>query len=245
MQITDMKAPFLTGKQIERAAQSVLDDYQRQWANIETAPVPVEDIMQFLGLSVEFDDFTRPDFFGDVGEEVLGFIKMEDKAVFVNQLLDPDDNPTAHVGRFHFTLAHEMGHYRLHKSLFEAYKHQITFIEDADTSKPAILCRHPDDDIGQKRHAMEIQADKFASYLLMPTNLIMRAWQERFGVDTPLTYENLVEPQYDLQAGASGDAALGYAIKPLADQLGVSMQAMRIRLEGLGLLTDGSQPQLL
>ncbi len=238
-----MQAPYLNQGQIERIAQSVLDDYQKQQADIDVAPVPIEDILTYIGLHLEVDDFTRNKYFGEVGADVLGFIKMDEKAIYVNRLLDPLENEDAIEGRFNFTIAHELGHHCLHKDLFEDYQHQLTFLEDADTNKPVILCRYPDDDIPQ-RPWIEKQADMFAAAILMPKPLLLKAWVEQFGSDTPKTESELIALGDPLGVG-SDYFGVKRAIKPIAEQFKVSIAAMRIRLENMGLITDGSQPLLL
>lgn len=243
MRITDMTPPFYTDKQIEYAAQAVLDDYQKQQADLEVGAVPIEDILDHMGLRIEVDDFTRDKYFGVVGEHVLGFIKFEEKAVYVNRLLDPIENPDAHEGRFHFTLAHEVGHYCLHKELFEDYNHQMSFMNEAQANMPALLCRSPETDMAENkpRPFIEQHADKFASYMLMPKNLIIQAWQEEFGTDAPLTRDELVKTKDILQ---TSDGAIRHVIAPMAEKFSVSVTAMRIRLEKMKLITDGSQPYL-
>ncbi len=60
-------------------------------------------------------------------------------------------------GRINFTLAHELGHYLVHR-----HSHSAGF----ECGEARILGCDPD----QNRHRLEQEADRFASYLLMPLN---------------------------------------------------------------------------
>ena len=98
---------------------------------------------------------------------------------------------------------------------------------------------------------MEWQANAFAANLLMPRQMVQAAWTEfRDGDDHPVAIDKLremfadvmdVEPLYYRGRVASDQASQDIAMKeefcrPLADRFEVSREAMRIRLEQLGLL---------
>lgn len=233
--IFDMKPPFLKDGMIEFQANALIRSYEGIHGTIDTLHTPVEDILErTLGLTLEVDDFTRGQYFGEVGDDVLGFIAIKDKAIFINQNIDPLHNSTALQGRFFFTLAHEVGHYVLHKELFTEYHAQQDFFGHEEQQRPAILCRHPDDDTTPMRPFIEQHADKFASYLLMPAQRVTLAMHQHFGGDTPLTFADL-----DNMGG------MYKALAPMAEDLKVSIKALRIRMEKMNLLSDGTQPCLL
>lgn len=73
--------------------------------------------------------------------------------------------------RQHFTLAHELGHYFLHQDILRE-EHGIV---DGDESLdgPNILYRL--DDAKTKR--IETEANNFAASLIMPADLVRRAWE--------------------------------------------------------------------
>jgi Zn-dependent peptidase ImmA (M78 family) len=73
--------------------------------------------------------------------------------------------------RQHFTLGHELGHYFLHQDLL----HQESAIVDGDAylDGPTILYRL--DDVGVKQ--LETEANNFAASLIMPADLVRRAWE--------------------------------------------------------------------
>ena len=67
-------------------------------------------------------------------------------------------------GRLAFTLAHEGGHWYLHRPLIEMDQVTATLFGKDDVPKqPTIFCRS-----SQKKAAAEWQADRFAAALLMP-----------------------------------------------------------------------------
>lgn len=177
MLITDLAAPYLNDAMIEKQAEWLLRSYEGSYGTVDVAPVPIEDIIErYLGLQIEYDDFTRSKYFGEHGESVLGYIDMQGKRIFINELIEPSSNPNAHEGRFYFTLGHETGHYVLHREMIEEFMAQTSFFDaDEQDPQPAILCRHPDDMRPQQRPFIERHADTFSSAILMPKKLILSA----------------------------------------------------------------------
>jgi Zn-dependent peptidase ImmA (M78 family) len=149
------KFPDIPDKDIEEKAQSLVEDYfyNSEWSL--KAPVPVERIAEsHLGYDIEITDeglFEDPDF--------LGGIHFDAKLIQVNGSIEDQE------GRYNFTIAHELGHHCLHKETFETME-----------TNGGIMCREQ----GQKPIA-ERQADYFAASLLMPRNLVMKAFEEVFG----------------------------------------------------------------
>jgi hypothetical protein len=80
-------------------------------------------------------------------------------------------------GRYRFTLGHEGGgHWRLHRPLVEANSGQKSLF--GDTRQPTVVCRS-----SQSNERVELQANLYASCLLMPRKLVFQAWRDRFGND--------------------------------------------------------------
>jgi Zn-dependent peptidase ImmA (M78 family) len=108
---------------------------------------------------------------------------------------------------------------------------------------PSFVCRS-----SEAKRREEWQADFYASCLLMPRNLVIEAWRGRFGNTNArvLRRKNRITlPGYvsDEIAAAlqsferqSDDEAINEFVRPFAEKFLVSMIAMRIRLEQLGLL---------
>lgn len=74
------------------------------------------------------------------------------------------------ITRQHFTLAHELGHYFLHKDILR--QEQGIVDNDEIVDGPNLLYRM--DTASAQR--LEIEANNFAASLIMPTDLIRRAW---------------------------------------------------------------------
>lgn len=95
---------------------------------------------------------------------------------------------------------------------------------------------------------MELQVDLYASSLLMPKDLVVLAWSERFGnINARVLKDNnrLVvsedandELTFTLRSfdQQRDDEVLNEFVRPFAEKFQVSMVSMRIRLERLGLL---------
>lgn len=75
--------------------------------------------------------------------------------------------------RQHFSLGHELGHYFLHKDQLQA---EQGIVDGDDTlDGPRILYRS--DDEAEKKTRIETEANNFAASLLMPADLVRRAWR--------------------------------------------------------------------
>ena len=129
-----LTVPFLPDVAVEASASALLAAYARR-AGSQIRPVPVESILQdHLRLHLGFDDLrTRlgvPD--------VLGALYMDSGEVVIDQTLDPDEHSSV-LGRYRFTLAHEIGHWELHRTLFAFQQCQDDLF--AKPAAPSIVCR--------------------------------------------------------------------------------------------------------
>ena len=151
--------------------------------NIRRAPVPVEKIARKLGLLLT----SLP-----ADDEISGAIVRKNGHVIIAV------NPAHHVNRQRFTIGHELGHYFLHEGL-EPHVDQDFRVawRNADSSKAI--------------NWTEIQANRFAAELLMPTRFL----------------------QSDLDALDRIDKR---TVALLATKYVVSPEAMKIRLSQLGIL---------
>lgn len=152
--------------------------------NISRPPIPVERIASSLGLEVRY---------ASLDADVSGAIFRNEGEVVIGV------NSFHHPNRQRFTIAHEIAHFILHKGL------EIHLDNDF-----RVNLRNEESSLGVDSE--EIQANRFAAELLMPTSFIQR--------DTA----NLT----DVDAGA---------LQRLAKRYKVSQQAMQIRLVNLGLLS--------
>ena len=140
-------APDITDEGIEAAAENLLTEF-RTWSGSDELPVPVEVILEhFLGYELEVSNegmFSDPD--------CLGGIVFEDRTVTINASIEDD------LGRYSFTLAHEIGHHVLHRQYY--FEH----LADGETK---IICREMN-----TKPIIERQADRFAAALLMPAEIV-------------------------------------------------------------------------
>jgi hypothetical protein len=218
--------PFLKKEVIEAEALSLLAEY----GQVAAPPVPIDDIVE-LHLKLTFEIMDLQQIFG-VGD-VHGAIWFRAQRVGVDQSL----------GRYHFTLAHEAGHWRLHQHLFLRRMDQPSLFPDQE-QKPDYICRS-----SEKKKPVEWQADQFAANLLMPRDMVKRSWLEWRGNMESIVLADLGDMRRQIltaevlrrggfKAGDSAidDMVLEHCSRPLADKFQVSAEAMRIRLEDMGLL---------
>ena len=110
-------------------------------------PVPVEKIIKKRGIRVQFSP---------LDQELSGMALIKDSVGIVGV------NALHHPNRQRFTMAHELGHHVLHQREIDGTAH----IDKGF----AILLR--DTEASQGTNRMEIEANTFASELLMPTKLL-------------------------------------------------------------------------
>jgi len=236
---TNMDVPYLSRGMLEVRAGLLLQAYGQEKRRTVKPPIPVDSIMEnFLKLKFSFMDMRR--IFGV--DDVAGALWMETGEVGVDHRLDPDAHPRME-GRYNFTIAHETGHWWLHRRYTLGKPDPMLPFAPAGLAAPTYICR------SSTRNRAEIQANMFAASLLMPRAMVVAIWRDLYG-DRPMDIEGL--RRYG-QAALSSDpwgcirrfptneeeyhASLVEAvIRPLASRFHVSHQAMRIRLSELGLL---------
>ena len=138
--------PDLTDSFIEEQASLFRDMAFESLELQKNSLVPVEQFAElYLGYELDFVDDD-----GSLPEEVIGGIDFDSKTIIINSAIEN------HIGRYSFTIAHEIAHHVLHRDLFLAARSEV-----------AIMCRG-----GSKRPIEEIQADRFAEALLMPLSIV-------------------------------------------------------------------------
>jgi len=192
-----------------------------------TNPLEVLDIRKALGL-VDYDLVFESGLGHDPRThiEVAGLIDRDAKVVKSSlQFLGPYQR---------FTLAHELGHAVLHPDGGGIHRDR------------------PLDGVTRSREAGEREADRFATYFLMPGKLLRECFRQRFGTDcfvltddtafalsrttSDVVREKNPTRRHLARTLAAAETYNARSFKSLADQFGVSMGAMAIRIEELGLL---------
>lgn len=228
-----MHVKFLPEVHIERAADELLGAYGLKFGEVVSPPVPVEEILEcHLGLSLDFDDLPRR--FEQPG--VLGAIWVENKDVLIDQSLEPTEHPRQE-GRFRFTVAHETGHWVLHRTQLIESRGSPLF---KGKPEPSVVCR----DTAQKP-PIELQADRFAGYLLMPKEMVKREWLKQTSGAEPYVAEDEIKTLVGRFGLADDDLPTVEIAKRMAAAFHVSGQAMQIRLIKLGLVLTKKPPPSL
>lgn len=248
MMVNGVKLPFLTDQNVADEVQCLLAEFGTNQKPILAPPIPVDDIVElYLKLDFELIDFKAE--FGV--NDIHGALWVNDKKIGVDVSLDPDENPSK-LGRYRFTLAHEVGHWRLHRRLFQKRAvNQLNLVADGK-ERPEYICRSSD-----KRAPIEFQADMYAAHLLMPEAFVRRVWHEITTSNEPLSLEELrAQPNLIIQSDidrrmryksgpdAEDQAIMESAAQPLADIFEVSAPAMRLRLDKLKLLVKKKEKSL-
>jgi Zn-dependent peptidase ImmA (M78 family) len=151
-----------------------------------------------LDLAISWEEIPGPD-----AERILGFLDVADRRVVINEGFR--ERYERVPGSLLFTLAHEAGHYELHVD-HGGYQQASLLLTPEE--EPA-LCRDGSYDV------REVQANRFAAFLLLP--------------------EELLRP-----AAAGHDCRLDGAIRELATTFAVSNTTMRIRLERLRMIPSST-----
>ncbi|HEY2583079.1 MAG TPA: cyclodeaminase/cyclohydrolase family protein [Mucilaginibacter sp.] len=161
------------------------------------------------------------------GFEIAGIIDKAKKSVAVSRQFPKETR--------NFTAAHELGHALLHE---QTVLHRDKPIDGSG--------------IGNTRDAVEIEADKFATYFLMPEKLVNDFFKQLFLTSKFVINENTV---FSLMGGslaafkrtcknlrdlsmilAAAESYNGQQFRSLADIFNVSQTTMAIRLEELGFV---------
>jgi len=105
-------------------------------SSIETCPLDVEEVARRFGISIISDSSFH--------EEISGTLEKDENDKWTIRV-----NANHHPNRRRYTIAHELGHYCLHRHQKDSFKDQIFFR-------------------GLERSRMEWQANTFAGEILMP-----------------------------------------------------------------------------
>jgi hypothetical protein len=123
------------------------------------APVPLDAMVRSQGLQVQFGRFPESQ------SDVAGFIRLSECKIYINAA----DAPRRQT----FTIAHELGHWMLHRALLDAHPEMYRVLK---RDKP-VASHSP----------LEQEANGFAGRLLVPRPLLDHYWRRaavRPGVST-------------------------------------------------------------
>jgi hypothetical protein len=181
-----IKVRYLPKDEIEKAAELLLAEYAETTDAAIKFPVPVDEITTYhLALRLGFADLhetLRIPMLRDQ-PDILGAIWVGTETIVIDRSLDPKNNP-AMSGRCRFSVAHEIGHWRLHRSYVATEANQPSLFAVAD--EPTVICRS-----SKETEPIEWQANFYASCLLMPRRWVQEEWKECLGRTCPLLLSDL------------------------------------------------------
>ncbi len=239
--------PYVTQQEVDVDVDLLLAEYANEHGQVIMPPIPIEEIIElYLKLKLVFLDMQAE--FGT--DKIHGALWVNEKRIGVDQSLEPDTNP-GKLGRYRFTLGHEVGHWRLHRRRFQHRVVTQTSLLPDDPKRPEYICRDGDDD------PIEVQADMYAASLLMPIGMVRRAWHQLSVDGEPLSLAELRANEsasfqeevqrrnrYKTGADAEDQALMEVASQPMAELFEVSPPAMKNRLLKLNLLVKTKQKSL-
>lgn len=208
---------------IETEINYLIDKYKEaEGLSVLESPIDLMQMLEFiLEYSIDFQNIKEVfpalrRFDGDI----LGCTDFEEKMVVIDKALYDQNRKRAN-----FTIAHEISHIIFHEKLYFRERDQLR-LEIDSKKQPSFVCRDYTK-IKKKRPIIEQQADKGASFLLLPKDLLLNKWDE-------------IKPKY--QRVLNSQVKKGFEpnlIKSLAtdfsDLLETSKQAIEIRVRNLGI----------
>ncbi|MBK8767907.1 MAG: ImmA/IrrE family metallo-endopeptidase [Burkholderiaceae bacterium] len=148
----------------EKAARELLEAQ-----GIRKAPIPVDKIAKALGIQIRYSPLDA---------ELSGMIYIKEGIPIIGV------NALHHPNRQRFTIAHELGHYMLHRDMLSNEVHVDKQFK--------ILMRNSKSSAGTD--AMEVDANKFAAELLLPEFLIADVLaHSTFDIDDPAPLDELAK----------------------------------------------------
>lgn len=167
------------------AAQALLREYEESYGNSDVPPVPVERIAR-----------SHLDLLVDEHDDIRSLANAPEDQGHLSGMLDPDEmtiwvdraEGAASPRRRRFTIAHEVGHFRMHLPIVGVFPDRPQDVAEVTTDVAA-------DDRDSDHQRREREANIFASELLMPEPLVVEharatgfnlsALAERFDVSVP------------------------------------------------------------
>ncbi len=220
-----IKVPFLRHSELDHALAELIRKYSDWKGAPARPPIDVDEIAEgLLGLGLEVVDLKQRLKMNDV----LGATWLDNGRICIDESIEGQE------GRFAFTVAHELGHWQLHRPIIEMEKVTLPLFaaKPGDQPAPAIVCRAQ-----ARKQPAEWQADQFAARLLMPASDMRAVMQNLHGDDLPLALDGL---EASRKAGG-----LDSRLRELAGRVivegkfaNVSNEAMCYRLLDLKLVAD-------
>lgn len=232
-----MQYPFLPKEKIEAEAGTLRRDAFGQRARI-SYPLDLDALLfDYLceDESLVFDD--EQDLGEENGEPILGKMRPFSNAILVSA-------PLKHggpLGRYRFTVAHEIGHWVLHRPLFLASESQPDLFNTGAGEEQELvsLDRNVFPSGGSRLPREEWQANRFAIELLLEKSLLRDAFVERFDEPPIALHAEPKKGVATMRGLARRLASEKVGGRPaLQDLFELSAEAMAIALEARGYVVE-------
>jgi len=219
---------WMPKEEITFLASNLAERYEAFVGTPIMPPIPIEHLIEkFLQISLEYDDLqSKLDL-----PDILGATWIKERKIVIDESLLSEDQH----GRMSFTMAHEVGHWCIHRKAFSGPVARLD-------SRPEIVCRES----GAKSRG-EWQADCFAASLLMPEMAVRTAFAQTFGFKPLAIYNHKsIVPRslFTLDIAWEHASEVAGVVIEEGRFTNVSKTAMRIKLEELGLLINRSPERL-
>lgn len=230
-----MDFPFLQEDEIEAAAEGLL---QEVFGPAEDVPVPVDlEAIAYDHLydrqNVTFRD--DRELGSEAGDRILGITQPRRRKIFVDFGLKREGP----VGRYRFTVAHEMGHWVLHAPLYSRDETQRSLFEGDEERHNELVSLQRNVFPKANRGTLppeEWQANRFAIALLIDCERLRDEFRARFD------RAYVTAQDFDASPTSVGRRRVARRLasqqvgtrRPLNELFGLSAQAMAIALEKRG-----------
>lgn len=225
-----LNVPYLRPADLDHAVRKLLHGYAA-WKKAEVVPpIDVDEIVEgYLGLTLEVVDLkVRLDL-----RDALGATWLDEGCIRIDEALEGQE------GRFAFTVAHEIGHWQLHRPHYEMSKLAVPLfaLEAGQAPTAAVVCRAT-----ERKVPAEWQADQFAARLLMPAAAVRTAALVVCKGQLPV-WDGLAANR---KAGTLDRRLYALAVEVLdvGNFANVSKEAMSYRLLDLHLVKDSAEATL-
>lgn len=223
-------------EEIEACATSIQEILHKNREKIWSRGIPDDEIklldpivaIELLGYAVDYTNSLDQYSTAEKATEVAAIIDQSRKFLRISRKFNRN------IQRF--TAAHELGHAVMHN---QSRLHRDRPLDHPGTKNTG-------------RAAEEYEADKFATYFLMPERLVRKRFWNKFGTKSivfnneiilefdPAVQSSLAKSNLSLREISTALAKCEYfknrASPSLAAQFGVSIETMAIRFEELGLI---------
>lgn len=204
-----LDAPHLSNEYIEKVTSNIINNYTLQ-----------EDVLASMLNDSKYPLVATKDLVFDR----LGYIDIPSSNIYISSALSPSEF------RFRFVLAHEYGHFVLHRDILD---NKIAVLYENESTIKSLSIN------SRVLHTLERQANRFASCLLMPKNSFKYAIAElfvKYDIHKGFMYVDKQACNLNDYHRVTNELSLRYK---------VSKQAAAYRMQDLGILRINEADRLL